>query len=123
MKKTLVISGLPDSTRQCPVSHVQGVLFNDDLEEEKDALAPSGEMQTLDNVPLENFVFSDMPSIKLTPDLADNIDTDSFEETHSKVIVLMDKAKLDEEKMKDLQKQVIVAGKQNNFEKAFLHCL
>ena len=49
--------------------------FNDDLEEETDVLA--GEMQTLDNLPLEKFVFSDdqLPSIKLTRDKADNIDT------------------------------------------------
>ena len=118
-----MISGLPDSTRQCHLNHVQGVLFNEDLDEEKDALAPSGEMQTLDNFPLEKFVFSDMPSIKLTPGQADNIDTENFEEKQSKVLELMEKAKLDEKRMKDFQKQVIEAGKQNNFEKAFLDCL
>ena len=118
-----MISGLPDSTRQCHLNHVQGVLFNDDLEEEKDALAPSGEMQTLDNFPLEKFVFSDMPSIKLTPGQADNIDTDNFELKQLEVLKLMEKAKLDDKRMKDLQKQVIEAGKQNNFEKAFLDCL
>ena len=114
-----MISGLPDSTRQCPIIHVQGVQFNDDLEEEKDALAPSGKLQTLDNDPLEKFVFSDLwPSIKLTPGLADDVDTDNFEQKQSEVSALMDKAKLDEEMMKDLQKQVIEAGKQNNFEKS-----
>ena len=113
-----MISGLPDSTRQCHLNHVQGVLFNEDLDEEKDALVPSGEMQTLDNFPLEKFVFSDMPSIKLTPGQADNIDTHNFEQKQSEVSALMDKAKLDEEMMKDLQKQVIEAGKQNNFEKS-----
>ena len=94
--------------------------FNNDLEDETDFLA--GEMQTLDNLPLEKFVFSDdqLPSIKLTRDKADNIDTDNFEQKQSQVLELMEKAKLDEKRMNDLQKQVIEAGKQNNFEKAFL---
>ena len=34
-----------------------------------------------------------------------------------------EKAKSEREKMEDLRKQVIEAGKQNNFEKAFLDCL
>ena len=48
---------------------------------------------------------------------------DNFEQKQSETRELREKAKLDDKRMKDLQKQVIEAGKQNNFEKAFLDCL
>ena len=41
---------------------------------------------------------------------------DNKEQKESEVLDLTEKAKLDEERMKDLQKQVIEAGKKNNFE-------
>ena len=43
---------------------------------------------------------------------------DNKEQKKLEVLELAEKAKLDEERMKDLQKQVIEAGKQNNFEKS-----
>ena len=102
-----MISGLPDSERQCPVVRVQGVQFNDDLEEENNALASCGEMKTLDDLTLENFVFSNdlLPSIDLTKDLAKNIDTTTFEQKNKELVLLTEKVKLDEKKMKKLQVQ------------------
>ena len=104
-----MISGLPKSERQCPVECVQGVQFNDDLEEEKDYLVPGGEIKTLDDLPLENFVLSDLlPSIHLTKDKANNVDTDNFEQKQKELVKLTKKAKLDEKRIKDLQEQVIL---------------
>ena len=64
-------------------------------------------MKTLDNLTLENFVFSDdlLPPIDLTKDLAKDIDTTTFEQKKEELVLLTEKAKLDEKKMKKLQVQ------------------
>ena len=102
-----MISGLPDSGRQCPIEGVQGVLFNDDLEEEKDALLPASEMKTLEDLTLENFVFSEnlIPLIDLTKDLAKDIDTTTFEQKQEELVLLAEKAKLAEKKVKKILEQ------------------
>ena len=63
--------------------------------------------KTLDNLTLENFVFSDdlLPPIDLTKDLAKDIDTTTFEQKKEELVLLTEKAKLDEKKMKKLQVQ------------------
>ena len=67
-----MISGLQNGERQCHPVCVQGVLLNKDLEDEENVLVPGGEMKTLDDFPLEEFVFSTLlPSIRLTKDLAE----------------------------------------------------
>ena len=102
-----MISGLPDSERQCPDVRVQGKQFNDDLEEEKNALASCGEMKTLNDLILESFVFSDdlLPSIDMTKDLAKDIDTTTFEQKQEELVLLAEKAKLAEKKVKKILEQ------------------
>jgi hypothetical protein len=69
------------------------VQIHDDLVEEDDALAPKGELKTLENHPLENFVFNLLPSINLTPGKANDVDTTSFEKRQEEIARLMENAR------------------------------
>jgi len=92
--------------RQCPVANVQGVQLHEDLESEDNVLAPQGTLKTLDGLPLEKFVANLLPSIDLTPNKADDVDTASFEKKQEEIVKLMERAASNEARMKRLEKEV-----------------
>jgi len=95
-----------DYNLECLVANVQGVQIHESLEEEDNKLVEKGELKTLENHPLENFVFDVLPSINLTPEAAADIDTASFEQKQSEIVKLIERSTANEEKMKSLQEQV-----------------
>jgi len=101
-----LFAGLEEKHRECPVGNVQGVQLIESLDDEDNVLAAKGELKTLENHPLENFVFNVLPFIDLTPDQAEDIDTTTFEQKQSEIVELIEKSKSDDAKMKSLQEQV-----------------
>jgi len=74
--------------------------------EQDDVLAPCGELKTLENYPLENFVFNLFPSINLTPEKADDIDTASFEQKQEQIAKMMEEAASDKDRIESLRKEL-----------------
>lgn len=101
-----LLYGLTHNKNQCGAEFVQGVQLCDDADDEKDYLVPKGELITLEGHPVENFVWNLVPTIDLTPDKADDVDTSSFEEKQEEMIKLKEEALADKEKLKELQKEI-----------------
>jgi len=95
------------SKKPCAPANVHGVLINTDADDECDYLVSKGKLVTLQGHPVENFVFSELlPTIDLTPNKADDVDTSSFEQKQEEMNKWKEEAAADKEKLKELQKEI-----------------
>jgi len=114
---TYLFSGIP-SDRRCARSNVTYVIFDNKYRAKNNLLIERGALNTLDGISFENFVYKEVPIVKLTKGKADDVKVNDFEAVKEKMEMMEKKMRDDENEFKQRQAELIVQLRKAEKEKA-----